>query len=259
MLSLMKTSEFEVIKQLRKMLAQISLFDLFKSLKKHKNVLMKILNEAQLEDFVGTNLLKDQIMFSDEDFSGEGCGHNKAIYISVRYKGMEISRVLIDNGFAPNLCPFSTLHRHRIRDEAIQPTKVTIRSFDGTKKDVVGDIELDIMVGPTLFVVNFQVVDVPRTFNLLLGRTWIHMVGAIPSSLHQKVKFVDNGKQVMVHEKMNFKAYEEESILFVEHEEGEEPNYYSLKMVSTVQVPAGSLIWITHLPSPTLMSGKVIL
>ena len=64
----MRTSEYEVIEQLRKMPVQILLLDLFKTLKSHKMVLMKLLNEVhvpeminkvQLEDFVGAILLKD--------------------------------------------------------------------------------------------------------------------------------------------------------------------------------------------------------
>ena len=64
----MRTSEYEVIEQLRKMLAQISLLGLFKTSKSHEMVLMKLLNEVnvletinevQLEDFVGAILLKD--------------------------------------------------------------------------------------------------------------------------------------------------------------------------------------------------------
>ena len=31
---------------------------------------------------------------------------------------------------------------------------------------------------------------IQSSFNLLLGRPWIHEAGAIPSSLHQKVKFI---------------------------------------------------------------------
>ena len=68
LLLVIKTSKFEVIEQLRKMLAQISLLDLFKTSESHKMMFMKLLNEVhiletinevQLEDFVGTILLKD--------------------------------------------------------------------------------------------------------------------------------------------------------------------------------------------------------
>ena len=32
--------------------------------------------------------------------------------------------------------------------------------------------------------------DINPSYNCLLGRPWIHMVGAVSSTLHQKVKFV---------------------------------------------------------------------
>ncbi|RVW45383.1 hypothetical protein CK203_107382 [Vitis vinifera] len=35
-------------------------------------------------------------------------------------------------------------------------------------------------------------------FNLFLNRLWIHEVGAIPSSLHQKVKFIHEGRVILI-------------------------------------------------------------
>ncbi|RVW75924.1 hypothetical protein CK203_051824 [Vitis vinifera] len=42
------------------------------------------------------------------------------------------------------------------------------------------------------------VLRIPTSFNLLLGRPWIHRAGAIPSSLHQKVKFIHESQVVVV-------------------------------------------------------------
>ena len=36
------------------------------------------------------------------------------------------------------------------------------------------------------------------SFNLFLGRPWIHRAGAIPSSLHQKVKFIYEGRVISI-------------------------------------------------------------
>lgn len=52
LISVMKMSEFEVIEQLRKMLAQISLLDLFKTSERHKMVLMKLLNEVHMPETI---------------------------------------------------------------------------------------------------------------------------------------------------------------------------------------------------------------
>lgn len=46
--------------------------------------------------------------------------------------------------------------------------------------------------------INFHVLDVAANFNLLLGRAWLHLFGAILSYLHQKVKFVFGDNIVVI-------------------------------------------------------------
>ena len=267
-LSIVRTSEFEVIEQLRKMPAQISLLDLFTNSEKHKNALMKVLNEVhvpetinevQLEDFVGTILLRDQISFSDEDVPIDGWAHNKALYISARSHGKQISHVLIDNGSAFNICPLATLRNLGINEELIRTSKATIRAFDGMRKDVVGEIELDIFIGPVEFSIGFQVMDLPSAFGLLLGRPWIHTAGAVPSSLHQKVRFVVDGKVVTVHGEMDFATYQKSAIPYIEPERKEEASYHSLELVAVTHAPPGTR---KRVPAPsqyTLAPGKMLL
>ena len=52
-------------------------------------------------------------------------------------------------------------------------------------------------MGPTVFPMEFQVIDIPSSFNLLLGRAWLHEVGALLSSLHQKIKIRYNGEVIV--------------------------------------------------------------
>ena len=65
-----------------------------------------------------------------------------------------------------------------------------VLAFDRTKREVLGNIKLPIQVGPSTFDSEFIVMDINPSYNCLLGRPWIHMAGAVPSTLHQKVKFV---------------------------------------------------------------------
>ena len=53
-------------------------------------------------------------------------------------------------------------------------------------------------IGPCTFNVEFQVMDISPSYNCLLGRPWIHIVGAVPSTLHQKIKFVTEGQLVCI-------------------------------------------------------------
>ena len=76
-LAVIKASEYNIVEQLRKMPAQISLLELLQTSVKHQKALMKVLSEVhvpetidheKLEEFVGSILLKDLIAFSDEEF-----------------------------------------------------------------------------------------------------------------------------------------------------------------------------------------------
>jgi len=75
---------------------------------------------------------------------------------------------------------------------------VMVRAFDGSRKTVLGEVDLPIMVGPHVFQVTFQVMDIQASYSCLLGRPWIHEAGAVTSRLHQKLKFVKNGRLVTV-------------------------------------------------------------
>ncbi|PKI18341.1 hypothetical protein CRG98_049385, partial [Punica granatum] len=72
----------------------------------------------------------------------------------------------------------------------IRPSKTAVRAFDGSQREVNGEIDLWINVGPCPFSITFQVLDIPNAFSLLLGRPWIHSAGAVPSSLHQIINFI---------------------------------------------------------------------
>ena len=63
---------------------------------------------------------------------------------------------------------------------------------------MTGEIEIEMQIGPCTFNVEFQVMDISPSYNCLLGRPWIHIVGAIPSTLHQKIKFVIEGQLVCI-------------------------------------------------------------
>ena len=46
--------------------------------------------------------------------------------------------------------------------------------------------------------ITFQVMDINPGYNCLLGRPWIHSVRVVPSTLHQKLKFVVEGRLIIV-------------------------------------------------------------
>ena len=51
------------------------------------------------------------------------------------------------------------------------------------------EIELTIQISLCTFNIEFQVMDITYSYNCLFRRPWIHLVGAVLSFLHQKLKF----------------------------------------------------------------------
>ncbi|XP_016727795.1 uncharacterized protein [Gossypium hirsutum] len=135
----------------------------------HRSVLMKVINETYVTDPVNKldqlvdNISADNfIFFNDDEIPPGSMGSTKALHITTRCKGYTLLEVLIDNG------------------------------------RVMGRIEIPLLIGPTTYDVDFLVMDIKPSYNCLLGRPWIHSAGAVPSSLHQKLKLVSEGRLVMI-------------------------------------------------------------
>ena len=73
-----------------------------------------------------------------------------------------------------------------------------LHNYDNTRREVMGTLTLELMIGLVIFQVLFQILRIPVSFNLLLGLPWIHSAGAIPSSFHLKVKFIHDGRVITI-------------------------------------------------------------
>ena len=73
--------------------------------------------------------------------------------------------------------------------EDLAPYSSPLMSFDEKLVISKGMIRLPIQTGPEIVEVNFIVVDTYSPYTAIVGRPWLHTLGAVTSSLHQKVKF----------------------------------------------------------------------
>ena len=71
-------------------------------------------------------------------------------------------------------------------------------SFDGRVMIPEGQISLPVNMEGKEVMVTFIVVSSFSPYTTILGRSWIHAVGAVPSTLHVKVKFhIEQGVAVV--------------------------------------------------------------
>ena len=135
-----------------------------------------------------------------------------------------------------------------------------VRAFDDTRREVTGEIEIEMQIGLCTFNVEFQVMDISPSYNCLLGRPWIYVAKAVPSTLHQKIKFVTEGQLVCI-------ATEEDMIIatssttpYVETDEKAlECSFRSLKFVNCMYVGEGFKVPMPKLSDTTHAGIKQLL
>ncbi|XP_077252041.1 uncharacterized protein LOC143891332 [Tasmannia lanceolata] len=152
----------------------------------------------ELVGLVAMTKASKALFFSDEDLPSEGKDHTRPLKITLLCNQKKVSEVLVDNGSALNVCPLSTATTLGFGPEDFIPSEQGILAYDGTRRDVIGTLATEIVIGGETFDIEFQVLDIKTSFCLLLGRPWLHKVGVIPSTLHQKLKFIRNNRVITV-------------------------------------------------------------
>jgi len=206
-LKIIKKSDYKVVDQLMQTPSKISILSLLINSNAQKEALMKVLEQAfiehdvtvgQFKGIVGNITACNNLSFSEEELPTEGKNHNLALHISVNCKTDALSNVLVDTGSSLNVMTKATYDQLSYKDPPLRRSGVMVKAFDGSRKNVPGEVDLPITIGPHIFQITFQVMDIQASYSCLLGRPWIHEAGAVKSTLHQKLKFVKNGKLVTV-------------------------------------------------------------
>ncbi|XP_070002247.1 uncharacterized protein [Nicotiana sylvestris] len=167
---------------------------------------------------------------------------------------------MVDGGSSVDVCSLSTLQGMKINIDRIRTNNVCIWAFDGSARDTIGEINLTMTIGPVDFEIVFQVVDMDTSYNFLLGRPWIHMARAVPSTLHQMVKFEHNRQEIIVHGKDESSIYKDPLIPCIEAKEGcESIVYQAFKVVFVDHVEEGKPILHPRISTTSIMVVAVMM
>ncbi|XP_052876272.1 uncharacterized protein LOC128282138 [Gossypium arboreum] len=228
-LKFLKHSEYSVVDQLRKQLSRISVLALLLSSEVHREALMNVLNETYVTNDISVNKLDrlvsnistdNFIYFNDDEIPPGGIGSAKALHITTRCKGYTLP----------------------------------MRAFDGTERKVMRRIDIPLMIGPNTYEVDFLVMDIKPSYNCLLGRPWIHSAGAVPSSLHQKLKLVADGRLVTINVEEDIIATVTNDAPYVEaNEEAIECSFHSLEFVNATFISEGNEVPVPRISRTTRM------
>ena len=81
-----------------------------------------------------------------------------------------------------------------LKPEDLTTYRSPLVSFEGKMVVPKRHIRLPVQVGADVVEVDFTVVDAFSLYTAIMGRPWLHSLGAVSSTLHQKVKYPSGGQ-----------------------------------------------------------------
>ena len=137
--------------------------------------------------------------FSDEDMLGIIQPHDDALVVMLRIGGYDMKKVLVDQGNAVEVMYPDLYKGPNLKLENLTAYDSPWVSFKGKTVTLRGQIRLPIQTGSDVVEVDFIVVNAYSPYTAIVARPWLHALGAVSSTLHQKVKYPSEGhvKEVM--------------------------------------------------------------
>ncbi|WZZ88538.1 uncharacterized protein LOC106359319 [Brassica napus] len=131
----------------------------------------------------------DEISFTANEQEKVLTPHHDALVISLNVANCLVKRILVDNGSSGNIF-FQAAYKYLGLEEGALTRRVTpLIGFSGEIKQTAAEITLPVYAEGINMSTKFLVVDCDSSYNMILGRPWIHRLGAVPLTLHQMVKF----------------------------------------------------------------------
>ena len=106
------------------------------------------------------------------------------LLITLRIGGYDVKRVMVDDGNITEIMYPDLYKGLKLKLEDLMPYGSPLLSFDRKLVIPKGMIRLPIQTSPEIVEVNFIVVDTYSPYTAIVGRPWIHTLGAVASSLH---------------------------------------------------------------------------
>ena len=109
--------------------------------------------------------------------------------VTLRIGEYDVKRFMIDQGSATEIMYPDLYKGLGLKPENLIAYNSLLVSFEGKMVVPKGQIKLPVQVGTDVVEVDFIVVDAFSPYTAIMGRSWLHTLGAVSSILLQKVKF----------------------------------------------------------------------
>ncbi|XP_028062042.1 uncharacterized protein LOC114265419 [Camellia sinensis] len=132
---------------------------------------------------------KDVISFLTRDLECIQTPHNDALVVTLRVRDFDVKRILIDQGSSVEIMYYDTFKQLKLRDIDLAPATSPLVGFNSQPEWTMGKIILLVKAGSVVKQVEFWVLKVLSTYNLILGKGWLHAMQAVALTYHQVMRF----------------------------------------------------------------------
>ena len=105
-----------------------------------------------------------------------------------------MKRVMVDQGSAVEIMYPNLYKGLNLKFEDLTPYSSPLVSFEGKLIIPKGQIRLLVQIGSKVVEVDFIVVDAYSPYTTIVAKPWLHTLGAVSSTLYQKVKYPSEGQ-----------------------------------------------------------------
>ena len=128
--------------------------------------------------------------FSEEDKVGTIQPHDDALMVTLRIEGYDVKRVMVEQGSEAEIMYLNLYNELGLKPKDLMAYDSPLVSFD--RKFIIpkGQIRLLVQAGLEVVEVNYIIVDAYSLYMAIVARPWLHVLGAISSTLHLKVKYL---------------------------------------------------------------------
>ena len=136
------------------------------------------------------------LSFSDVDKQGTIQPHENALVVTLRIGGYDVKKVMIDQDSAAEIMYPDLYKGLGLKPENLMTYSSPLVSFEDKMVVPKGQIRLHVQASTDVVEVDFIVADAFSPYTAIMGKPWLHSLGAFSSTLHQKVKY-PSGNQVL--------------------------------------------------------------
>ena len=122
--------------------------------------------------------------FSDENKLGTIQLHNDALVVTLRINRYDVKMVMIDQSSTTKIMYLDLYKGLNLKLKNLTAYSSHLVSFEGKMVIPKGQVKLSVQTGSDVVDVDFIVVDAFFPYTAIMGRPWLHTLGAISSTFH---------------------------------------------------------------------------